>query len=53
MVKFKKFAIGLFLLFCFQSVVFAETLDKVVAVVNSEPVTQNELSQQMQIAKKS
>jgi peptidyl-prolyl cis-trans isomerase SurA len=39
------------LLFCFQSVVFAETLDKVVAVVNSEPVTQNELSQQMQIAK--
>jgi len=36
---------------CFQCVAHAETLDKVVAIVNSEPITQNELSQQISIAK--
>ena len=43
--------ISTFLVVCFQSAVNAEPLDKVIAIVNSEPVTQNELNQQMDVAK--
>lgn len=51
MTVFKKFVLGLFLILSFQVVAQAETLDKVVAIVNAEPITQNELNQQMAIAK--
>lgn len=51
MVRLKKFFMCVFLLCCFQTLAYAETLDKVIAIVNSEPITQNELDQQMVVAK--
>ncbi|HEV2613814.1 MAG TPA: SurA N-terminal domain-containing protein [Gammaproteobacteria bacterium] len=48
---FTRIFMSLFFLLCFQGVAQAETLDKVVAIVNSEPITQNELTQQMTVAK--
>ncbi|MDX2163788.1 MAG: SurA N-terminal domain-containing protein [Gammaproteobacteria bacterium] len=51
MALFKKFFLCMFLLVTFQTVSYAETLDKVIAIVNSEPITQNELNQQISIAK--
>ncbi len=47
----KKIFLGLCLLMCFQVVAYGETLDKVIVIVNSEPITQNELNQQMSIAR--
>jgi peptidyl-prolyl cis-trans isomerase SurA len=51
MTLFKKFFLCLFLLISFQAVSYAETLDKVIVIVNSDPITQNELNQQIGIAK--
>lgn len=50
MKKLKTLFLCLFLLLPFH-LAYAETLDKVIAIVNSEPITQNELNQQMSVAK--
>lgn len=50
-VNFLSLAFLISTVFLFPIATYAETLDKVIVIVNSEPITQNELTQQMGVAK--